>query len=186
MYGKYYYPPFTDEKTEVWSKKTVTSWRGLHSGCYHVQLQGYSVSPPHPPNCSSVHCSKFGRPPGGAQVEGHASRRKPERRKGAAEYLETRPAPPSRGPGLRTTRPSRQLQGEEEEVGPARGERERVSPRASPAHSARSAPAGTGAAAPAAGGDKREPQLCSSRSARRSSGCARSWAATSGQDRDSV
>lgn len=46
--------------------------------------------------------------------------------------------------GAETTRPSRQLQGEEEEVGLARGGSERGSPRASPAHSARSAPAGTG------------------------------------------
>lgn len=70
--------------------------------------------------------------------------------------------------------------------GTSAGGSERASPRASPAHSAPSAPAGTGAAAWAAGGGEREPELGSSRSARRSPGCARSWAATSRLDRDSA
>lgn len=70
--------------------------------------------------------------------------------------------------------------------GTSAGASERASPCASPAHSARSAPAATGAAAGAAGGGEPEPELWSSRSARRSPGCARSWAATSRLDRDSA
>lgn len=98
--------------------------------CCHVQPQGDSVFSPHPLNCPSVHCLKFGRPPRRCSDGGAPRTQKRTRlqgRSGAAPHSSDRPTP-APGPGSGTTKPSRQLQGEEEEeVGLARGGSERGS-----------------------------------------------------------